>query len=360
MMQHSKIIRDFEAGGYLDLFLVTAVAAILLIRLFLQLTGFPQLGSYTLHIAHMLWGGLLMLIAMIVLLSYVGRSGNKLAAVIGGAGFGTFIDEVGKFVTQDNDYFFQPALSIIYIVIILTYMLIRWIHTGRPRSRLEYLVNALQEIQQIAVEDLDPHERDRALAYLDHCDPSNPLVAGTRRLLDESAVVDPSRPDLFARAKAASSRFYHYLVSKTWFARFVILFFVGQLTVQVVHVFVVLTFHKSWLNVLLRRQLESLGNSGTKITSFEVSVIVFSALSAVFVAVGAGQIRKSLLSAYRNFQRSIMVSLFFVQPLMFYRDQWSALIGLTFDIVVFAALRFMIEREELTHPKTPLTEEAQS
>ena len=72
---------------------------------------------------------------------------------------------------------------------------------------------------------------------------------------------------------------------------------------------------------------------------------------AVFAAIGAWQIRRSLLNAYRNFLRSILVSLFFVQPLMFYRDQWSALIGLSFDIVVFVALRFMIEREELLQLK---------
>jgi hypothetical protein len=43
---------------------------------------------------------------------------------------------------------------------------------------------------------------------------------------------------------------------------------------------------------------------------------------------------------------------------MFYRDQWSALIGLTFDIVVFGALRFMIEREELLQPEPHLVKEA--
>ncbi len=359
VMQHRKIIRDFEAGGYLDLFLVTAIVAILLIRLFLQLTGFPQLGSESLHIAHMLWGGLLMLIALIFLLSYLGRSGHKLAAIIGGAGFGTFIDEVGKFVTQDNNYFFQPALAIIYIVLILLYLLIRWIHVGHPRTRLEYLVNALQETQQIAVGDLDREERDRALAYLEMCDPSAPMVDGLGRLLADSDVVDTSRPDVFTRFKTASLDFYHRLASKTWFSRFVILFFVGQLFIQIVHVVVVLTLHKSWLNIFLRRPLESLGNDGTEITAFELSVVGFSALSAVFVAIGAWQIKRSLLSAYRNFLRSILASLFFVQPLMFYRDQWSALIGLTFDIVVFVALRFMIEREQLSDRETHVIKEAQ-
>jgi len=350
-----KLIRDFLADEYLDLFLVTAVAAVLTIRLFLQLTGFPQLGSDSLHVAHMLWGGLLMLIAMIITLSFVGRSGHKVAAVIGGAGFGTFIDEVGKFVTQDNDYFFQPAVAIIYIVFILTYLLIRWIHSGRPRTQLEYLVNALQEIQQIAVGDLDRAERDRALAYLDNCDPSVPMVAALRRMLNDSAVVAPPRPNWFTRTKKAILSHYQTLASKRWFARFVVLFFVGQLTVQIIHVFMVLMFHKSWLEMLSRRSLESLGDEGTQISAFEASAIAFSVLATVFVAIGTLQIKRSSVSAYRNFQRSILVTLFLIQPLMFYRDQWSALIGLAFDIVVFLALRFMIEREQLagTDPTYP-------
>jgi len=354
-MQRRKLIRDFLADEYLDLFLVTAVATVLLIRLFLQLTGFPQLGNDSLHIAHMLWGGLLMLISMIVMLSFVGRSGHKAAAVIGGAGFGAFIDEVGKFVTQDNDYFFQPAVSIIYIVFVLIYLLIRWIHTGRPRSRIEYLVNALQDIQQIAVDDLDRDERERALAYLQKSDQSVPLVDAVRTVLNDSTVVAPSAPGWFMRAKKAALSFYHNLASKRWFARFVALFFVGQLTVQIVHVFVVLMFHKSWLEVLSRRSLESLGNEGTQITAFEVSAIGFSVLATVFVAIGTLQIKRSKLKAYRNFQRSILITLLLIQPLMFYRDQWSALIGLAFDIVVILALRFMIEREQLesTEPTNP-------
>jgi hypothetical protein len=354
-MQRRKLIRDFLADEYLDLFLVTAVAAVLLIRLFLQLTGFPQLESDSLHVAHMLWGGLLMLIAMIVMLSFVGRSGHKIAAVIGGAGFGTFIDEVGKFVTKDNDYFFQPAVSIIYIVFILTYILIRWIHAGRPRTQLEYLVNALQDIQQIAVGDLDRAERERALSYLERSDSTIPLVDALRRMLNDSDVVAPSRPDWFTRIKKATLSHYHNLASKRWFARFVVLFFVGQLTVQIVHVFVVLMFHKSWLEVLSRRSLESLGDEGTQITAFEASAIGFSLLATVFVAIGTLQIKRSAVNAYRNFQRSILVTLFLIQPLMFYRDQWSALIGLAFDVVVFLALRFMIEREQLagTDPTFP-------
>jgi hypothetical protein len=349
-MKNRKFLRDFEAGGYLDLFIVTGVAAVLLIRLFLSLTGFPQLGGDTLHVAHMLWGGLLMLFALIVLLSFVGRSGHKLAAVLGGAGFGTFIDEVGKFVTQDNDYFFQPAVAIIYIVFVLTYIGIRWLHDGPGRTPLEYLVNALQGAQEVARSDLDEDERDRALAYLRHCDPDLPLVRGLNNLLSNSAVVEPTGPTVFARGKSAAAGLYRWFASKPWFSTAVILFFTGQLVVLIVHVVVLVVWDKSWLEVLTRRPIDTLGSSATRISYFHITLAAFTALSSVLVAAGVALIRRSRLRAVEMFQRSILVSILLVQPLMFYRDQWSALIGLAFDIVVFVALRFIIEREQVAMP----------
>lgn len=347
-----KLIRDFAAGDYLDLFVVTAVATVLLIRLFLQLTGFPQLGGDTLHIAHMLWGGLGMAIAIIILLSFVGRIGHKLAAVVGGAGFGAFVDEVGKFVTQDNDYFFQPALSIIYIVFVLTYVAIRRIHYGRRRTHMEYLVNALQEAQQVATGDLDPDEREQALRYLGQCDPGDPFVARLDKLFRDSDVVAASRPDFVTRAKTVAVRFYKELAAKPWFATAVGWFFVGMLAVQIFHTFVLLVFKKSWLEMLIRRPIDTLDSGTTHISYFEGSLAGFSVLAAIFVTAGVYQLRRSRLRAFQMFQKSILVSLLLIQPLMFYRDQWSALIGLAFDIVVFVALRFIIEREQLTEHLT--------
>src|SRR5215467_702384 len=101
--------RDADLGPLSEIFFVSGVVALLLTRFYLALTGFPQLGGAGLHIAHLLWGGLLMLVALVLLLAFVGRSMQRTAALLGGVGFGLLIDEVGKFLTSSNDYFFQPA-----------------------------------------------------------------------------------------------------------------------------------------------------------------------------------------------------------------------------------------------------------
>jgi hypothetical protein len=93
--------------------LVVAISTVLVVRLYLAGTGYPEVGGGGFHFAHVLWGGLLMLVVAIVLVTLLGRPALRFGAVAAGVGFGLFIDEVGKLVTADDDYFFQPALAII-------------------------------------------------------------------------------------------------------------------------------------------------------------------------------------------------------------------------------------------------------
>ena len=81
----------------------------------------------------MLWGGALMLVAIVLLLAYLDRPVQHVAAIIAGLGFGTFIDEIGKFVTADNDYFFRPAVALIYVVLVVVFIVGRTL-VGRRRA----------------------------------------------------------------------------------------------------------------------------------------------------------------------------------------------------------------------------------
>ena len=178
--------RSVEIGELLDTFLVCAVTMILVIRLQLYLTNYPQLGGHGLHIAHVLWGGLLMMIAIVIAISFITRAARQVAAVVVGLGFGFFIDELGKFITEDVNYFYKPTAALIYIIFIAMWFSFRALQRHRGFSQLEYLVNAIELVKEAAIRDLDVAERRRALHLLDLADQSDPMVAPLREVVREA------------------------------------------------------------------------------------------------------------------------------------------------------------------------------
>src|SRR5215212_10500513 len=113
-------VRRASAAHYVALTLLSFATTVLLTRLYLALTGYPQLGSGEFHIAHMLWGGLLLFIAALLPLLLTNHWAFTTAALLSGSGVGLFIDEVGKFITRNNNYFHPLAAPIIYGVFLLT------------------------------------------------------------------------------------------------------------------------------------------------------------------------------------------------------------------------------------------------
>lgn len=144
-------VRNGEVDTLLESFLVVAAVAFLGIRIYLALTNYPQLGGHGLHIAHMLWGGLLMLVGLILPLAFLGGRIRRAAAIFGGFGFGTFIDELGKFITSDNNYFFQPTVAIIYAIFVTLYLVFQAIEDRGARSAGASLARALDAMTTAAL-----------------------------------------------------------------------------------------------------------------------------------------------------------------------------------------------------------------
>ena len=115
---HRPITRA-AAGTCVGWMVASAGLTILFTRLFLVLTGFPQVGGGTFHIAHAVWGGLLLMVALSIALALANRWAAIAASLVGGIGAGFFVDEIGKFITADNDYFFPLAAPLAYGVLVV-------------------------------------------------------------------------------------------------------------------------------------------------------------------------------------------------------------------------------------------------
>src|SRR3989337_870198 len=142
-------VRRHGAESYLLATLLSFAASLSLTRLFLNLSGFPQLGNQQIHIAHVLWGGLLLFIAALLPLIYANRRLYSATAVLAGVGVGLFIDEGGEFITQTNDYFYPPAAPITYaffLICVLVYLQINRTLSRHPRAELYAALEMMEDV----------------------------------------------------------------------------------------------------------------------------------------------------------------------------------------------------------------------
>ena len=139
-------------------FVVTVAAT----RWYLELAGYPTVGGGELHVAHALWGGLALVFAALLPLLWVGQRSLMLSALLAGLGVGLFIDEVGKFLTTSNDYFFAPAAPLIYGSILLLVLLALLV--GRRRADDAAATHAILEALRDAADGrLTEADRERVV-----------------------------------------------------------------------------------------------------------------------------------------------------------------------------------------------------
>jgi hypothetical protein len=392
IQNYFRFARSFYGEDLLENFLVSAVASVLLIRLFLSLTDYPQIGGPGLHIAHMLWGGFLMLAAIFIALGFLSRPAHEWAAVLGGIGFGAFIDEMGKFITNDNNYFFEPTIAIIYVTFILIYLAIRGIFYFRPKTQYENLANAFELMKHGSINGLNSEDEQTILNSLEHCDPANPLVIHLREMLPHIRIVPTRQPYLMNRFKHQLDASYQTVITRWWFAGVVIAFFAFtavtgfSVSIGVISApwniilgltaagIILLALLQLWEKRIPNLQLPlSVGvvavsiltawviliNPERAILSFaEWAQFIFSSVSAALIVIGMVFMARSRLIAYQMFQRAILVSVLLTTVFAFYEYQFYALIGVFLNMLILFALRYMISREKTKVLKETLPSEA--
>jgi hypothetical protein len=333
----TRVLRSTSAAGLIELSLVAAVATVLVIRLILEMSGYPQLGGGGLHIAHVLYGGLIMFVSLLVLFSVMNPAAPWLAAFVGGVGFGFFIDEVGKFISADVNYFFEPAVAVMYAVFMILFVALarvrRWESDVTPQDAL---ANALSLLRSEASGGMDAETRDRVGALLDRTDPGDPLARVLRAHVDGLPAGRDHRPSAYFRARTWLAGRYRALAGRQHF--------------ETVVVVVAAAYFLTKVPVTIRVQSDTTGvdHDAGNADVAHVMQLLAAVASGLCVLVGAWRLRRhSRISGYRWFMRAVLISIFVFQVFAFYYAQFAALGGLAVDLLLYAALGYMIRRERV-------------
>lgn len=350
-MGNRKLIRRLHAEQYLLLTLISFAVSVSLTRLLLYLTGYPQLGNDELHIAHVLWGGLILFIAVLLNMLFANRLLRIWSAILAGIGVGLFIDEVGKFITQSNDYFYPSAAPIIYGVFLLTLLVyITYRRKKHPDAR-EELYAITQQLEEILDHDLSAREQREMLDRLKHvqeeCKDAQLLSLAdhlTDYLNSKDIETVAEADSIFEKLRTFWERIEDRVLTRRRFKTFLIVALIGLAAWMIfMPLRVVLTSRSpEQLAILLSRLIdERLLKNVTGIYWLESRLILQGAMGLVLLFSGflflIRQERRAINLAYL----ALLITITVVNILVFYYDQFSTIFSAIFQfILLMAVLRY--------------------
>ncbi|MCZ7440495.1 hypothetical protein O7598_29170 [Micromonospora sp. WMMC241] len=316
--------RAIDAAAYLQAFVLSGVVTVLAVRAYLQATDYPQLGGGGLHIAHVLWGGLLLVVGLGIALVFLGGGPRTAGAVIGGIGFGLFIDEVGKFVTARTDYFYAPAAAIIYVAFALLVLLTQAVRGRTGRSRLtppERTANALDVVLSGLPRGLTDRRRAAVLRLVQGTGPAT--EAALVQLLDAVPRREPPPVRFWQRGAEWARRLAAWAVNRRWLVWPVVVWLVAEPLVTVVAVILdgvtgELDQEREWGAVL-----------GVSATALVTAVLSLRA---------AWLLRRDRTQAFRLFKLALLVDLLFGQVFNFTVNQFGAVFAVALDLALLGVV----------------------
>lgn len=318
-----KPVKRQYADDYLLITLLSFAASVSATRLFLELANYPQIGGGGLHIAHVLWGGLLLFIASMLPLLFANRWVYPLGALLAGVGVGLFIDEVGKFITANNDYFYPAAAPIIYaffLLVVLIYNRLR--RQPPPDPRLE-LYHALDVLEEVLDHDLDAREQKDLQVRLesiaiqkDHPAFSQLAVALLGFLNHQDIHITPELPNFWQRLAKRLHDFEVKYVTETRLRAWLIGGLLGLGVASIIHGTQFLT-----ARFTPEIQISSIATTYWFLGRLLLELLVSLMLLVSAILLLTRQIRRGLSYSYY----SLLLSLSVVNLLVFYFNQFSTI-----------------------------------
>jgi hypothetical protein len=343
-----SLIRRQNAEIYLLITLLSFAASVSMTRLFLQLTGYPQIGNKELHIAHVVWGGLILFISALLPLVFSNQWVLTTTSALAGVGVGLFIDEVGKFITQNNDYFYPAAAPIIYAFFLLTvlvYLRIKRIRAYNARIEMYYI---LEDFSEILDHDLSEEERTDIIAHLDRVihDTTHPDLSTLAQslkgfILTEDLELVPHVPPFWRRWRHRLEGYEGRWLSRNRFRAALsgALLAWGAYSVSFTISILTRLSNPAELGIILDQLVSTrLVRNPSGMTFFEVHVGLQGSVGVILLTaaflMAIGKDRRGIMYSYLG----MLFSLTVVNLLLFYFDQFSTILSSIFQFIILLGI----------------------
>ncbi len=338
----------FRAGQNIVITLISFAFSVSATRLFLELTGYPQLGGGELHIAHVLWGGLLLFAAALITIIFVNEWAATLSALIAGLGVGLFIDEVGKFITSTNDYFYPSAAPIIYVFFLLTVLLAFQVRQNRPKNTRSRMYEILEKFSEVLDRDLSAYEREELIQSLaevsknsDRKDLSDLAESLKLYLQKQPPQGNVLQPNLLDRLRMKLIRFERKFLSKPHLRLAIIVGLFGSAVWSLISPIFFFTISKNvaqlqvFYNELISNRLV---RNASGLNWFEARVMMEGSLALVILVAAFLFLFKSEKLGSWLGMIGLIVGITMVNLLVFYFDQFSTIVLATFQFLVLVLI----------------------
>ncbi len=368
---YRRVVTGRNAAWYMLTMVIAFAITVVGTRLYLDIAGYPQLGNSTFHFAHALWGGLLQVIACMLLLLYLNEWVFSLAAILAGVGIGLFIDEIGKFITQTNDYFFPLAAPIIYTAFILFVFAFLYTRRHRTEDTRATLYGVLEDLEMLLDDNLDERTHrslldrlEQAIGESDRADLT--AFAGTLRqfLTSQQINIKPPKPTYWSHLLDVLTRLEERWLPKALVRRLLIAAFtlLGAISLfKIVVLLSIVTDQHTLNSPALANLLEDnpLIRGVYSFNWYVVLLTVESIIGVLYVVAVLGFLTHRDRIAIQISSTALILSLTISNTLSFYFNQFSVVLDsllLTLVLLILARYRarFNLGRQKADVPRTPL------
>jgi len=340
-----KLVRRLHSDRYMLIMLVSFAVSVSVVRFFLEITGYPQIGNEELHIGHVLWGGLLLFAGGSLPLVFANKRILDISGLLSGVGVGLFIDEVGKYITQSNDYFYPAAAPIIYIFFLLTILIYQMVRKPAENDLRTNLFHALEDFEEVLEGDLSEIEKSRVIQRMESIDFTD--SPEDLRILQSTLVSylkDPTRPsvthkpDYFEKLvnywsqieeKIFNQKQFHVWLRLAWVI-------VGIVLIAQAAVIISLVGEPLLLSGIWRSLVDSTLIITGNFNFLGFVRMVLQVIGGLGLWVNALFYKDGLqIKRVKNSRIILLVILTAVNSLVFFYDQFSTLLLAAFEFIVF-------------------------